>query len=325
MQKEQEYEENVMDSLLCPSFSTYSSNNLNDVAEQVINENDHSHSQNDKDDFEFVAFRKTADEVFFDHRRRNSIRGVFPIFNRDDEKINSVEVEISVPLRELMNSDCDRRNSDVAEDSIPLQKLNIRDGHRRNSDAVDMMFPLRKVYTEDQKRDIDHPSSSSSDVGGDLDEVSPASYCLWTPKSPTVSPMSSPIKCNKSNSTGSSSNSSSSKRWKFLSLLRRCKSDGKESLILVSPSLEFKKEAKVENSKVKISGKGSVEKNIAKVVEKKIPVTKRNIPAPVTAMEAFYLSKREIKRKAYLPYKQELIGFGVGFHANIGRGFPLHV
>lgn len=303
MQKEQEYEENVMDSLLCPSFSTYSSNNLNDVAEQVINENDHSHSQNDKDDFEFVAFPKTADEVFFDHRRRNSIRGVFPIFNRDDEKINSVEVEISVPLQELMNSDCDRRNSD----------------------SVDMMFPLRKVYTEDQKRDIDHPSSSLSDVGDDLDEVSPASYCLWTPKSPTMSPMSSPIKCNKSNSTGSSSNSSSSKRWKFLSLLRRCKSDGKESLILVSPSLEFKKEAKVENSKVKISGKGSVEKNIAKVVEKKIPVTKRNVPAPVTAMEAFYLSKREIKRKAYLPYKQELIGFGVGFHANIGRGFPLHV
>ncbi|KAL5080038.1 hypothetical protein RYX36_008459 [Vicia faba] len=123
-----------MDYLLCPSFSSYSSNNLNDVAQQVINENDHSYSQNDIDDFEFVAFQKTADEVFFDHRR-NSARGVFPIFNRDDEKRNSV----------------------VAEDSIPLQKLINRDGDRRNSDAVDISISLRKVVTGYRNWNIDPP------------------------------------------------------------------------------------------------------------------------------------------------------------------------
>ncbi|CAL5186215.1 unnamed protein product [Lathyrus oleraceus] len=296
MQIEKENEENAMDSFLCPSFSTYTSNNLNDVVQQVINENDHSHSQND--DFEFVAFQKTSHEVLFDHRRRNTTHRVFPMFNRDGDKRNPDAVEVSVPLRQLINRDADRKKSDAAEISIPLRKLMIGD----------------------EKRNIYPPSPSSSEVGDDLDAVPPGSYCSWTPKSP----MCCPIKSKKSNSTGSSSNSSS-KRWKFLSLLRRSKSDGKEKLILVTPSLEFMKETKVENSNVKSGGKGSVEKSFAKVVGKKTPVTERNIPAPVTAMEAFYLRKKEIKRKAYLPYKQELIGFGVGFNANIGRGFPLHV
>lgn len=218
MQIEKENEENAIDSFMCPSFSTYTSNNLNDVAQQVINENDNSISQNY--DFEFVAFQKTSDEVFFDHRRRNTTHRVFPIFNRDGDK----------------------RNSDAAEISIPLRKLMIRD----------------------EKRNIDPLSPFSSEVADDLDAVPPASYCLWTPKSP----MASPIKCKKSKSG---------------------------------------------------------EKNLPIVTEKKNPVMERNIPAPVTAMEAFYLRKKAIKRKSYLPYKQELIGFGVGFNANIGRGFPLPV
>ncbi|CAL5186217.1 unnamed protein product [Lathyrus oleraceus] len=262
MHKEEENEESAMDSLLCPSFSVYSSNNLNDVAQQVIIENDYSHFQNDNDNFEFVAFRKTADEAFFDHRRCNRTQGVFSISKRDDA------AESLIPLRDLMGRDDDRRNSDAADISV----------------------------------------QSLSEVEDELDAVPPVSYCFWTPKSPMTSPLASPIKCKKSNSTGSSSNSSSSKRWKFLSLLRRSKSDVSE----------------VENSKVKSGGKGNAEKNIAIIAETKTPVTERKIPAPITAMEAFYLRKKEIKRKSYLPYNQELIGFGVG-HAIIGRGFPLHV
>ncbi|CAI8594498.1 unnamed protein product [Vicia faba] len=297
MHREEENKVSAMDSLLFPSFSVYSSNNLNDVAQQVIIENDFSHFQNDNDNFEFVVFQKTADEAFFDHRQRNTTQRVFSISKRDDAAVNLI------PLRELVK----------------------RDGYRRNSDGADNSIPSQKLITGDHKWNIDHPSSSSSEVEDDLDEVPPASYCLWTPKSPKVSPIASPINCEKSNSTGSTSNPSSSKRWKFLSLLRRSKSDGKEPLIIVTPSLEFKKEAKVESSKVKSGRKGSAEKNVTKASEKKIQVMGKKIPAPVTAMESFYLRKKEIKQKSYLPYKQELIGFGVGFHTNIGRGFPLHV
>ncbi|XP_058752118.1 uncharacterized protein LOC131625253 [Vicia villosa] len=253
MQKEQENKESALDSLLCPSFSVYSSNNLNDVAEQVIIENDHLDFQYDNDNFEFVAFQKTSDEAFFDHRRGNTTQGVFSVSKRHDV------TESLIPLRELMSRDTDRRSSDTVEISIP---------------------PL-------------------SEMEDDLDVVPRASYCFWTPKSPMRSPLASPIKCKKSNSTGSSSSSSSSKRWKFLSLLRRSKSDVSE----------------VEKSKVKSSGKESTEKNIAKIADKNFPVKERKIPAAVTAMEAFYLRAKEIKRKSYLPYKQELIGF----HATIGR------
>ncbi|XP_058773140.1 uncharacterized protein LOC131647249 [Vicia villosa] len=249
MQKEQENKESVMDSLLCPSFSVYSSNNLNDVVEQVIIENDHSHFQYDNDNFEFVVFQKTADEAFYNHRRRNTTQGVFSISKRHDV------TESLIPLRELMSLDSDRRSSDTVEISIP----------------------------------------SLSEVEDEV--VPPMSYCFWTPKSPMRSPLASPIKCKKSNSTGSSSNSSS-KRWKFLSLLRRSKSDVSE----------------VEKSKVKSNGKESTKKNIAKIAEKNIPVKERKMPAAVTATEAVYLRKKEIKRKSYLPYKQELIGFHANFN-----------
>jgi len=291
MQNQYENEEtsSTMDSFLCPSFSTYSSNNINDVVQQVTNENDNSHSQNDNDDFEFVAFH---------NHRRNLTHDAFPIFNRDGDE---------------------RRNSDAAEISNSLKILLI--GNEK----------------EERNR------VPSTEVEDDLDLIPAESYCLWTPNSspiaslpaspmnspikfkksnsngspklPIASPMNSLCKCKKSNSTGSSSSSSSSSRWKFLSLLRRSKSDGKESLNLLIP-------AKKENLKVISGGNGSGEKNVA---GKKIPATEKKTPATVSAMEVFYRRKKEMRVKSYLPYKKELIGFSVGFNANIGRGFPLHV
>ncbi|PNX85458.1 hypothetical protein L195_g041527 [Trifolium pratense] len=313
MQNHQQNEEDTsMDNntFFCPSFSTYSTNNLNDVAAQVTKEqNDNPNSQNDNDDFEFFAFRTSEDEDYSDnhHLRRAVSHDVFPIFNRDDgEKRNSDAEEISISLKKLLIGD---------------EKRNLV-GYRRNSDATEISISLRKLLTGDKKpnRLPSLSSSSSSEVENDLDEIPAESYCLWKPKSPmsspiSNSPMASPIKCKKSNSTGSSSNSSSSKRWKFLSLLRRSKSDGKESLIL----------AERENLKVNCNGNGNDEKKILRVAGKKIPVTEKKVPAPVSAIEAFYLRKKDIGRKSYLPYKQGLIGFSVGFNANIGRGFPLHV
>jgi len=299
MQNQQQNEEtSKMDSFLCPSFSTYSSNNVNDVVQQVTNENDISNTQNDNEDFEFVAFH--------DHRRND----VFPLFNHD-------AAEISNSLKKLLIGDENQRNRDGG-------------GRRRNSDAAEISDSLKKLLigNEEEKRN----RVPSSEMEDDLDLIPAESYCLWTPNSsPVASPMNSPIKsnsngsskspmnslfkCKKSNSTGSSSISSSSSRWKFLSLLRRSKSDGKESLNVLTP-------AKKENLKVNSGGNGSSEKNVA---GKKIPVTEKKTPATVSAMEVFYRRKKETRVKSYLPYKKELIGFGVGFNANVGRGFPLHV
>ncbi|KAL6139603.1 hypothetical protein ACLB2K_057907 [Fragaria x ananassa] len=82
--------------LVCPSFNTYSSPSTADTADKVCREfrglglvdedNKYEYDQaveeqEEDDDFEFVSFQKSADEVFFGDNTR--IGPVFPVFNRD--------------------------------------------------------------------------------------------------------------------------------------------------------------------------------------------------------------------------------------------------
>lgn len=293
MQKEQEHGESVVESLVCPSFSTYSSNTLNDIADQVTREEHHHLNDNDgnQNDFEFLAFRKAADGVFFEGSQNAS--QVFPIFNRD--------------LLAEHDGAGDGKVSDAAAIRIPFGKLLIGDEERGPDPSPSPPPP---------------PSTSSS--SDDLEEIPAGTYCVWTPKSVKASPN----RCKKSNSTGSSSSSSSSKRWKLLSLLRRSKSDGKESIVLLTPSSSpppnaaKKKGAKGEtNSKEQCAGKKIPAPG--KSGEKKFPASPLRSPSR-SPYEALYGGKREIRRKSYLPYKQGLVGFCISLNS-IGRGFPLHV
>lgn len=258
MQKEEE--EESVDSLVCPSFSAYSSNKLNDIADQVTR-NDNRFTQNDNDDdFEFVAFSKVADEVFLDNNTT-----AFPIFDRD-----------------------------VAG------KSEHGDGERNSGedDAAAIQITLGKLMLDDSS-----PSScSSSEVEDELENVPAGSYCVWKPK---------PSPCRKSKSTGSSS----SKRWKLLDLLRRSNSEGKESVVFLTPSLNSakKKGAKSENAGKIIPASGAA-------------AGKRIAEAPaVSAHEALYVRNRKMrrgdKRKSYLPYRQDLVGFCVNLNS-IGKGKP---
>ncbi|KAK7271673.1 hypothetical protein RJT34_27764 [Clitoria ternatea] len=268
MQTEQE----TVDSLVCPSFSAYSSNKLNDIADQVTRDvqNDNRFDENDDTDFEFVAFRKVADGVFFD-----AATHAFPIFDRD----------LAAPPAE-------GRISGAAEDTAAIQ------------------ITLEKLMMEDAQS-----SSSSSEVEDELDAIPPGTYCVWTPK-PVEAPAS---RCKKSKSTGSSS----SRRWKLLDLLRRSNSEGKESFVFLTPSASSssvglgsgkKKGARGENS----NGGG---KNIpaSSDGEKKV--------AAVSAHEALYVRNREMrrvdKRRSYLPYRQDLVGFCVNLNS-MGKAFPLN-
>ncbi|XP_061363217.1 uncharacterized protein LOC133306843 [Gastrolobium bilobum] len=264
MEKEEEHKESV-DSLLCPSFSTYchSSNKLADIAQQVI-QNDNDFNANDND-FEFVAFPKAADGVFFD----GDSGRFFPIFNRD-----------------LVTA-------------------------TKEEDAAAIQFPMRKLLIGDEeKRREPSPttSSSSSEVEDDLVAIPAGTYCVWTPNS--VKP--SPDRCKKSNSTGSSS----TKRWKLLDLLRRSNSDGKESssLVLVTPSSDStkkKKGVKGESSKEQC-GSRKAEILTSRFAGKKIPAAAASGGEKkvfTSAHEALYLKNRETRKRSYLPYRQELVGF----------------
>ncbi|XP_028778620.1 uncharacterized protein LOC114735121 [Neltuma alba] len=256
MKNQQEREESV-DSLTSPSFSSYTSDKLADIADQV--NRDYRRGIEPRDNgFEFVTFREAADGVFLD----GSVGPVFPIFNRD---------------------------------LLTLYESDGGDGHGRDSSAEEdhvmaLQFPMRNLMIHDDN-DPPSSSSSSSDVD-DLEGIPPGSYCVWTPNSAKASPS----RHKKSNSTGSPL---SSKRWKLLDLLRRSNSDGKDSFVFASPTSSGsnwgkKKEVRGENSK-----------------EKK-----------VSAHEALYGRNKELtkqnKRRSYLPYRQDLIGFGVSVNG-VGR------
>lgn len=285
----QNQQEDSVESLVCPSFNSYSTDKIADIADRVSREQFRGvESQNDaagcsdESDFEFVTFRKAADGVFFD----GYAGPVFPVFDRD-----------------LLTEDESGRDSNAEEDAIALQ------------------FPMRKLLIDDEDQargDRDPPSSSSSDVD-DLESVPPGTYCVWTPKSATASPST----CKKSKSTGSSS---SSKRWKLLNLMRRSNSDGKDSFVFLTPSSSVKKkEAKSENPKEQWSSGSTESSRFAGKQKAKGSGISGDGEKKVSAHEAFYVRNRELKkvdkRKSYLPYRKDLVGFFASVN-NTGKAFP---
>ncbi|XP_018437459.2 ribosome biogenesis protein NOP53 [Raphanus sativus] len=148
----------------------------------------------------------------------------------------------------------------------------------------------------------------------ELDMIPSEIYCPWTPARSPVE-MTSP--CRKSKSTGSSSSTSawSRRRWKIRNLLKRSRSDGKESL-------EFLNSSPVNNIDKSCSS-SPCPKNKETVKTKKKEKEKEK--EKVSAHEKFYLRnkamKEEDKRKSYLPYKQELVGIFSNIHRH-GKAFP---
>ncbi|KAF3974912.1 hypothetical protein CMV_001803 [Castanea mollissima] len=139
--------------------------------------------------------------------------------------------------------------------------------------------PLRKLMIEEQERDRD--TSCSSSEADDLEGVPDGTYCVWTPHSSSSSSSSS---CKKSHSTGSS------KRWRFRDLLYRSNSDGKDTFVFLTPSKKAEKIAVRNNSISKSnSNSNSSNKNKTSVVNNKVA--------------------EENKRKSFLPYRKDLVGF----------------
>lgn len=266
---------------VCPSFNSYSSDRLADIAAEVSGEfsklglqssSDAPPSEtvwsdeNDNDDFEFVSFSKAADEVFVN----GPIGPVFPVFNRD-----------------LLSADFDDGRPELGrdEDEAPCPA-----------------------------------SSSSSSEADELDGIPAGTYCVWTPKGVPATPG----RCKKSKSTGSQS-----KRWSFRELLRRSNSDGKDSFVFLTPSSSSRKtEEKVDHKITAAVTKGrssvSSSKEGAKVAA--VKGKKTTTAAVAAAHEVFYVRNRELnrnaeKRRSFLPYRQDLVGFFANVNT-VGRTFP---
>ncbi|MED6180991.1 hypothetical protein PIB30_015214 [Stylosanthes scabra] len=222
-----------------PSFSSYSSETLADIAARVINElrqnphqndaavsdvleddhdslfqpwedkneneneNDNNHDQNDdqeeEDEFEFT----------FSRHQNTSPISADDIFYNGQIKPMYMYPLFGNPLTNDINNG--------AVSSVPVPHNNYDDDA---SATVRRRLPLRMLMFEDSSSEND----SVVDEDNSLETVPEGTYCVWNPNNAKVAAMDRNNK--KSNSTGTSS-SSSSKRWKIRELLLRSHSDGK--------------------------------------------------------------------------------------------------
>ncbi|KAF8096714.1 hypothetical protein N665_0303s0037 [Sinapis alba] len=177
------------------------------------------------------------------------------------------------------------------------------------SEPAAVVTPLKDLLLRERN---DHPpppppppptysSSSDDDEEDDLDTIPSEIYCPWTPERSTAE-MSPSGGCRKSKSTGSSSTSSWSKRgWRIRDLLKRSRSDGKQSLKFM--------DANNNRDEPATSSSSSPKRTVKKKEKEKVS----------SAHEKFYLRnkamKEEDKKRSYLPYKQDL----VGLFSNVSR------
>ncbi|XP_062151378.1 uncharacterized protein LOC133859846 [Alnus glutinosa] len=257
---------------VCPSFSSYSSDKLADIAAKVVDGDDGRHRGEElDDDFEFVSVSRADDDVVVVD---GQIGPVFPVFNRD-----------------LLSKSWLQGNED--------------------HDGRSLRVPLKKLFVDERDPTTSFSSSSSSSSSedeegeGELEGVPPGTYCVWTPNN-NNSAKASPSRCKKSNSTGTkTTGSSSSKRWRLSSLLRRSNSEGKNAFVFLTPKKEEIRPEKAVNREP-----GTKEKKVKTVS---------------SAHEAFYTRNRAMregdKRRTYLPYRQDLVGFWANVGA-LGKTFP---
>ncbi|KAJ6339806.1 hypothetical protein OIU77_007697 [Salix suchowensis] len=210
-----------------PSFNSYSSDKLAEIAARVVLEftseseqpegssndifswrvqeeeennrpkNDNEEEEEEEEEFEFAVLSMpepqfppmSADDIFYN----GQIRPFYPLFNT-----------------KLLLDD---------QESLPKSKTatdSTQDNKKPNR------FPLKKLFYEDRET-----FSCSSSEADDVDSAEPGTYCVWTAKKEEGSLGS----CKKSSSTGSNS-----KRWKFKDLLHRSNSDGKDTFVFLTPN-----------------------------------------------------------------------------------------
>ncbi|KAJ0971701.1 hypothetical protein J5N97_019660 [Dioscorea zingiberensis] len=158
-------------------------------------------------------------------------------------------------------------------------------GPAQAPDAKPGRVPLARLLIESREE-------SSTPERDELEGVAPETYCVWAP---------SPDRrrsCKKSGSTGSTTSTGSSRRWKLRDLVvRRSHSDGKEKFVFINAE-ENKKGGKLTEKK-----SYSEKKFVFIDAGEKKPLAEENKKGgsgKVTAHKG---------PKTFLPYRPDLVGF----------------
>lgn len=250
--------------------------------DEFENEDEDEEEEEDEEEFSFVCMNPdgspiSAEDIF----QNGEIRPIFPIFDQS-----------------LLFADADVDEGDSS----------------KASEASSLRPPLKKLFVEDREPSMSSSSSSSSSSeAGELEGLEPGTYCEWSKKAVEASPELR----KKSNSTGFS------RFWRFRELVLRSNSDGKDAFVFLNPN-----SASAKQSMEAIKKMAKAEQNEKPEKERKVTATAAAaaVEGPVkakaktkrgetvsSAHERHYVRNRakkvEDKRRSYLPYRQDLVGF----------------
>ncbi|PWA53850.1 hypothetical protein CTI12_AA438850 [Artemisia annua] len=236
----------IKDSGASPSFSCYSSDSLTSKAVAKVIQEQLVEPFNEFGVISEDDFEFSFEEVISHKDMDSKSWQVFPVFNRDQDS-------------EVKSKD---------------EKIDV---------SVSITSPLRKLFVEEEFVSSSYSSSESEEADSDneLENIPSGTFCVWSPKAESGSSSPAMTKCKKSSSTGSGS-----KRWSIRYLLRRCNSEGKEPMVLLS-SKQKRNSGEVTRAVSRLKGQSPVH-------------------------ETFYVQRRAqneiVKRKSFLPYRQNLVG-----------------
>ncbi|XP_015882574.3 uncharacterized protein LOC107418395 [Ziziphus jujuba] len=254
--------------------------NSNPHEENLPQQLDHYHDENDEDhegEFEFASVCRdlgssspiSADELFYN----GQIKPIYPLFNQD--LLRNDDAPKNVVVNQPSSMDSKTPSSSTTKTTTTTRRRQ----------------PLRKLMIEEERESASTASCSSSE-SDELDGLSPESFCVWRPKTTAAGVSTTPERCKKSNSTGSS------KRWKFRQLLSRSNSEGKDMFLFLSPSKKAEK------------GISSGDKKVAgKVTAKEVSVNGDGVGAHEAHQVKNRAVKEEDKKKSFLSYGQDIVGF----------------
>ncbi|XP_052204005.1 uncharacterized protein LOC127809280 [Diospyros lotus] len=149
----------------------------------------------------------------------------------------------------------------------------------------------------------------------EADSTSAGTYCEWSGKEVEAP---SPVVCKKSNSTGFS------KLWRFRDLLSRSSSDGRDAFVFLngSPAASSSRDDKTEKSEGASAKKAAAAGVKAKAKAKAKKSGKGQTPCN-SAHELHYVrnkaSREAERRRSYLPYRPELVGFFTNTHGGLSK------
>ncbi|CAK9138614.1 unnamed protein product [Ilex paraguariensis] len=301
---------------LSPSFNTYSSNKLADIAARVVEE----FRAESNSDFDYL-FDSTNDETGNDRALEENLPQVLKEEEEEEKQQRKSTDEVDLEEDEDEYDDdefefafvtAESDSSTISADEIfyngqirPMFPIFNRDlllGDLENDDSESSKPPTRSPTRFSLRMLLGEERDSPSSEAEELDRVPPGNYSVWTSKEATTG--ESPESRKESNSTGSS------KRWKFRDLLHRSNSNGKDTFVFFTPSTL--------NSKKKDEKTDSID--AGKMKAKKITGREELMAAQYTRNSR--LMKEGERKRSFLPYRQDLVGFFATVNGLMTKNLP---